>query len=78
MAGKKGPKFNVVVLKYGDGAYVRLVGANGEILFMSEVYESEENAKRAVEDIVLAVTAIIEGRNQSSRKSALFTVERQS
>jgi uncharacterized protein YegP (UPF0339 family) len=63
----KQPRFEVVHVNVPkddlsgltEGHYVRLVAANGEILFHSQVYDSKSNAKRAVEDIVEAVGEVI-------------------
>lgn len=65
--------FEVVHVR-DTGAYVRLIAANGEILFHTEVYDSEANAKRAVEDIVRTVGTVVEDHHRT--KEPLFRVRR--
>lgn len=54
-------KFEVIDVESG-GAYVRLVGGNGEIMFHTEVYDSRSNAERAILDITGAVFAAVEAK----------------
>lgn len=65
--------FEVVRVK-DEGAYVRLLANTGEVLFHTEVVDSEAKAKSLVEDIVRTVGAVVEDHHASG--SPLFRVRR--
>lgn len=44
-----------------DQWYFHIKGANGEIMMVSEAYDSESNAKRGFKDLALAIEEIRKG-----------------